>query len=342
MASRTLDINPVAGSTFAATVNGVDVTRIDSASWAQVTAALDTHGVLVFPGQHLSPEAQAAFAKRFGAIEGGKAEPTGAPAPEAQRANAVDRARPISNRGSDQRVLTPRDGTWLTLSYPTRHWHMDGTFNPVPPKVCLLSAVSLPPGGSQTAFADLCAAHDALDAEKQGSLEGLHAYHSNLIGTTRVLPARYQRNLTELVGETPVDGYYGLGYRADAPLRPLVNRHPSTGRKVLFVGRHVFRVSGMSPEDSETFLQNLEREACRAPRIYEHDWRVGDLVVFDNRRTLHRAIPYDERSGTRILLNSRVVGDVTTDAGMKGRAADCSVEVQHDELVRLRRRVQSQ
>jgi alpha-ketoglutarate-dependent taurine dioxygenase len=215
---------------------------------------------------------------------------------------------------------------------------MDGTFNPVPPKICLLSAMSMPARGGQTVFADMCAAYDALDGPTQERIADLSAYHSNLIGTTRVLPQPNQADLARLVGDAPKDGYYGLRYRADAPLRPLVKTHPVTGRPALFVGRHAFGIPGMSAEASESLLKELERSACRPPRIYEHEWRLGDLIVFDNRRLLHRACIYDERRETRELLNCRIAGDAQTDAGLATLEAQRSVEVQRAELARLRGR----
>ena len=323
-----LQVKPLPATTFGALITGIDLANLSSRSWVDIEAAFIEHGMLIFPAQHLAADAQAVFAKRFGALEGGGSKGT-------------DSARSISNRHPDKRVLTEHDPTWLTLSYPTRHWHMDGTFNLVPPKICMLSAVSTSSHGGQTGFADMCAAYDALDQPTKAKIASLNAYHSNLIGTTRVLPHQNQADLTKLVGDTPQDGHYGLGYRADAPLRPLVKYHPVTSRPTLFVGRHVFSIPGMSPQASESFLNELARSACCPPRVYEHEWQVGDLIVFDNRRLLHRAGAYDEQGETRELLTCRIAGDAATDAGLTTEEAQQSVEVQSAELVRLRRRTKA-
>lgn len=320
-----LEVEPLPETTFGGVIAGTDLTDLSARMWVEIEAAANEYGMLIFPTQHLDPYALALFAKRFGPLEGAGQK-------------GADRARRVSNRRADSSVLTPQDPTWLTLSYPTRHWHMDGTFNPVPPKICMLSAVLVPSRGGQTCFADMCAAYDALDQSTKEKIAGLNAYHSNLIGTTRVLPQTNQADLTALVGNAPRDGYYGLDYCADAPLRPLVRYHPVTNRPTLFVGRHVFRIPGMSPEASERFLNELVQTACRSPRVYEHEWQVGDIIVFDNRRVLHRALAYDDQDETRELLNCRIAGDAETDAGLVTVEAQRSVEVQSAELARLRRR----
>ena len=310
----------IAATTFGTVVHDVDWQSIDDRDFAELQARLDASGLLVFRGAFLDETSQARFARRFGAIEGD-----------------VDQARPIANRAADGTVLTPRDPTWLTLSYPTRYWHMDGTFNPIPPKVCLLSAVTLPATGSKTGFADLAAGYDALDDAIRVDVEGRRAFHSNLIGSTRVLPREHQQTMADFVGVRPVDGYYGLNYRADVPLRPLVRTHPTNGRKILMIGRHVFAVSGMSLDASEQFLADLEADACRGERVYDHAWQRGDLVVFDNRRVVHRVHPYDDQNDDRLLLNCRVKGD-SVDAGLDDPRAADGVAIQHRELERLRRR----
>ncbi len=320
-----LIVETIPGVTFGAVITGIDLTDITGAMFADIKSALNEHGALVFPAQYLTASAQATFAKRFGSLEGG-------------RSKGEDTARSISNRGPDRSTLTQQDPTWLTLSYPTRHWHVDGSFNPIPPKICILSAVSIPSRGGQTGFADMAAAYDALDQSIKDKIADMNSFHSNLVGTTRVLPEANQEHFRSLVGDSPKDGFYGLGYSTEIPLRPLVNFHPETNRPSLFVGRHAFGISGMPPEESESFLSELETTACRSPRVYEHSWQVGDLVVFDNRRLLHRACPYDDQGDSRELLNSRIAGDAQTDSGLGTEEAQQCVEVQRAEILRLRRR----
>lgn len=318
-------VEQLTGTTFGAVIKDIKLEGLSAETWSEIEALLYEHGVLIFPSQHLSAETQASVALYFGELDGSHSDHS-------------DRARSISNWIDDETVLTDRDPTWLTLTYPTRYWHMDGTFNPIPPKICLLGATSISAGGGQTGFADMCAAYDALTEPTKRKIENLAAYHSNLIGTTRVLPPNNQQVLADFVGDQPIDDHYGLRYRADAPLRPLVKRHPVTGRSILFIGRHAFRVTGFTPEASESFLAELEAAACCAPRVYEHNWEMGDLIVFDNRRLLHRVLPYDEQGPKRELLNCRIVGDEYDDLGLTTRPATQSIGVQQDELMRLRRR----
>jgi alpha-ketoglutarate-dependent taurine dioxygenase len=322
MPAAPLAVEPLPDTTFGATVTGIGLTNLRDAEWTDIESAFNERGLLIFPDQHLAAETQATFAKRFGNLQGGK--PTG-----------DDRARSISNRTKDNVVLTEQDPTWLTLSYPTRYWHADGTFGLIPPKVCMLGAASIASTGGQTGFADMTASYEALDSDTKDKIADLSSYHSNLAGTMRVHSKPNREFLHTLVGDAPTDGYYGLHMSVECPLRPLVKAHPVTGQPSLFLGRHTFGIPGMSLQESNQLLRKLEDFACRPPRIYEHNWEVGDLIVWDNRRMLHRALPYDEKEETRELLNCRIAGDAETDAGLATEEAKRSAEVQRAELDRL-------
>ncbi|MEM7534311.1 MAG: TauD/TfdA family dioxygenase [Chloroflexota bacterium] len=326
--TRQLTVTPLSDITFGAIVTNVDLTNLNDTTWTAIETAFNEYGLLIFLEQHLNADTLPVFAKRFGSLSGGGAV-------------GSERASSISNRQADSTRITEQDPLWLTRNYPTQYWHTDGTFSPVAPKICMLSAASVTSDGGQTAFADMSAAYDALDPSTQDKIANLSAYHSNLIGTTRVLPQGNQAYFRSLVGDEPVDGYYGLCYRAECPLRPLVRVHPETGRSSLLVGRHTFGIPGMALAEAEQFLHELETFACQPPRIYEHEWQIGDLIVFDNRRLLHRACPYDELDEMRELLNCRIAGDVETDSGLDTVEAQRSVEVQREELTRLRGRYMS-
>ena len=306
------------GIIFGATITDVALTDLDDTTWNQIEHAFNTHGLLVFPGQHLDHDSAATFAMRFGPLQR-----------EAKRAHS------ITNRQEDGTTLSDRDPTWLTLSYPTRYWHADGTFGLIPPKACMLAAASVVSDGGQTAFVDMTAACEALDSELRERIDGLSAFHSNLVGTMRVLPKVNRDYLYSLVGDTPEDGTYGLGMSVECPLRPLVRMHPVTGRPSIFAGRHTFGIPGMALEDADDLLRELEAFAAQPPRVYEHNWAVGDVIIWDNLRLLHRACDYDDQKETRELLNCRVAGDPNTDAGLDTHEARKSAEIQRSELTRL-------
>ena len=163
----------------------------------------------------------------------------------------------------------------------------------------MLSAQILPPEGGETEFADMRAAWDALDPQTQTQLEALSAYHSLYYS---------QEQAGFKLG---TDNLYGL-HDKGAPLRPVIKVHPETGRKSIYTGRHAYGVVDMEQEASEALLDQLMQDACQPPRVYRHQWQVGDIVVWDNRCLMHRACPYDTRH-PRTLRGTRIAGDQATE-----------------------------
>ncbi len=166
----------------------------------------------------------------------------------------------------------------------------------------MLSAHVVPPSGGGTEWADMRAAYDALAPELRARIADLAAHHSIAWSQQRA-------------GERPPGaGEYGAHGGPD-PLRPLVKVHPVTGRPALFIGRHAHRIPGLDEQGSEELLDALLDAACRPPRLYEHRWQVGDLVVWDNRCVLHRARPWDPRH-PRVMKHTRISGDPVTEAAL--------------------------
>ena len=166
-------------------------------------------------------------------------------------------------------------------------------------KASLLLAHVVPSQGGQTEWADMRAAYDALDEATKAQIANLSAYHS-------LFQSQARAGLDMKVG----DGY---GYEDKVPpLRPLVKVHPVTKRPALYIGRHAYEIPGLKPEAGEQLLADLTTFACQPPRIYQHNRQPGDIVVWDNRRVLHRACPYD-RNEPRIMLTTRVAGDPVTE-----------------------------
>ena len=181
---------------------------------------------------------------------------------------------------------------------------MDSTYMPLAAKAGVLSAKIVPPSGGETELADMRAAYDSLDENTKIEIEHLSAYHS-------------------LYQSQAKNGYIvktgtGYGYHTQgAPLRPLVKKHPVTGRNALCIGRHAYKIPGMTDEDALALLEELLENACQAPRIYKHQWCPGDLIIWDNRCVLHRACPYDV-SQPRVLQASRISGDPKTEFANTG------------------------
>jgi alpha-ketoglutarate-dependent taurine dioxygenase len=273
-------------ATLGAIVTGLDLANLDSDSWQAVEAAFHEYALLVFPGQNLSSQDQVAFAERFGDIE--LLTPR-----EDLKAVPLSNVKPDGSRWSDGDDI-------LQILRGNEGWHTDSSYMPLAAKASLLSARVVPPEGGQTEWADMRAAHDALDDETRERIASLSAFHS-------------LRHSQARIGHEASGGGFLYGFHDEgAPLRPLVKVHPVTGRRALCIGRHAYGIPGLSEEESERLLGDLLSFACREPRTYRHDWQVGDVALWDNRAVLHRARPYD-REAPRVMVHTRVAGDPRTE-----------------------------
>ena len=272
--------------TLGARVSGIALRALTAADWAVVEQAFHQHALLIFPGQHLEPAAQEAFARRFGEIE-----------------ILVKGKQSIALSNRDERGQALRDDSvFMQLLRGNEGWHTDSSYMRLAAKASVLSAHVLPPTGGETEWADMRAAYDALDAGLRTRIEGLTAYHSLFYSQSRI------------GAQAKAGDYYGFN-EGEAPLRPLVKTHPVTGRKSLFIGRHACNVPGMSAADSEALLDRLMDLACRPPRVYRHTWQPGDIAVWDNRCLLHRVQPYDH-AHPRVMMHTRVRGEAATESAL--------------------------
>jgi alpha-ketoglutarate-dependent taurine dioxygenase len=205
---------------------------------------------------------------------------------------------PVSNRATDGSVRTD-DHPSIQILRGNEGWHTDSSYLPVSAMASMLSAHVVPSVGGGTQWADMRAAYDALDNAVQQRLGELSACHSIKYSQARI-------GFTD--ASAPLYGYDV----SDAPRRPLVKPHPVTGRQALFIGRHAFAVNGLTDKESEALLDGLLADACQPPRLYEHRWSPGDLVMWDNRCVLHRARPYDPTE-VRVMHHSRVAGNPITE-----------------------------
>lgn len=284
MGVTTFSIQPV-DATFGAVIEGVDLRALDDATWRALYETWLEHALLIFPGQFLPREDQDAFARRFGELE--------------------FRTSPISNIDRDGAVHSDPDDDIVKSLRGNEGWHHDSTYMPVQAKGAVFSAEIVPAEGGATGWADMRAAYEALDDETRALVGRLSAYHSLYYSMDRVglLPT----------ARTDTGGYAGYGYHDGEPsLRPLVKVHPETGRPNLVIGRHAYGIVGMDPEESVRLLDRLADEACRPPRVYFHRWQPGEVVVWDNRRLMHRAMPYDMTQGRR-MWHTRIAGERETE-----------------------------
>jgi len=264
---------------FVAEASGIDLSApVDEATIAAISAAIDRYAVLVFHDQRLTDDALRDFAARFGPLEIGRSA-----ARPGRRRLAIPQIGDISNLDEDNRVRDLHDRRRLD-SLGNRLWHTDASYMPTPVVLGLLHAVTLPPpspfGNGETEFADMRAAYDALDPAMQAALEPLVIEHD-------VFWSRGQIGFTE----------FPAGEREQYPPSPqkLVRRHPGSGRKTLYLSAHASHVVGWPVADGRLLLADLNAHATQPRFVHRHTWRVGDLVIWDNRCTMHRGRPHDER-----------------------------------------------
>jgi len=244
-----------------------------------IRALLDERSVLVFPGLGFDDERQIAFTQTLGVQA---FENNGVP-----QANGEKQA--IFKVSLDSSVNPI--GEYLKTSF---FWHLDGSMHEVPILASLLSARHLPPDGGATEWANTYAAYDALSGSDKAGLEGLRVVHANW-------------SLQRFVNAEPSHEEFARARNVPAREQPLVWTHRS-GRKSLVIGATAAYVVGMDPAESMDLLVRLRDWATQPQFVYRHDWKVGDLVMWDNTGTLHRALPYDGASG-RLLHRTMLQGE---------------------------------
>lgn len=274
-------------ATFGAVVHGVALRSVDDRQWAALHEAWLEYALLVFPGQFLTREEQDAFARRAGDLE--------------------IPAAPISNIDRRGEVHSAADDDLVKALRGNEGWHHDSTYMPVQAKGAVFSAEIVPSSGAATGFADMRAAYDALDETTRVLIADLAAHHSLEYSQERAgyLPRRNE------AGALPGYGYHG----GERPLRPLVKVHPETGRPNLLLGRHAHGIVGLDPADSEALIDRLNEEACQGDRVHHHEWTVGDAVMWDNRRLMHRATPYDMTEPRR-MWHTRIAGERSSELAL--------------------------
>ncbi len=269
-------IDPVSRPFFGAEATGVDITRpLSSELAAAIEKGMDQYGVLVFHGQRFDDEAQLGFSRNFGRLEEASGDLNWGKA----RRIASPLINDISNLDNDSQVLA-RDSRRRLFSLGNRLWHSDSSFKEVPAKYSLLSARSIPSAGGNTEFADMRAAYDALDDETRAEIADLICEHSQM----------YSRSLIGFSDFTDEDRV-----RFKPVLQRLVRVHPSTGRKSLYLASHAGAIVGWPVPEARALLRDLVEHATQRQFVYAHQWAQWDLVMWDNRATMHRARPFDPK-----------------------------------------------
>jgi alpha-ketoglutarate-dependent 2,4-dichlorophenoxyacetate dioxygenase len=278
---------------FVGEVEGVDLRQpLTADEVAAIEAGMDRYAVLVFHDQPVSDEQQVAFSRNFGEIE--LAVNSNVVKPE-QRRLSVELAD-ISNLDRDNRIFE-RDDRRRMFNLGNQLWHSDSAFRATPAKYSLLSARAIPRTGGNTEFADMRAAYDALDDETKAEVEDLICEHSLIYSRSMLGFADFEEDEKA----------------AFAPVRQrLVRTHPVTGRKSLFLASHAGTIVGWPMPEARAFLRDLIEHGTQRQFVHAHQWRQHDLVIWDNRQTMHRARRYRETEEVRDMRRTTIAGDGPT------------------------------
>lgn len=267
---------------FAAEIRGVDLSK--PLSDAMVSTVLDVfhrYGVIVFRDQKLTLDQFADFGARFG------------------RLDVHYTAQHTLSHRPQVRVLSnaKKEGKPIGSALAGLYWHSDLSFQKVPALATLLYGIDCPPEGADTQFANMCDAYDALPEDMKRRLVGLRAVHDRNYRYAQLYPSRPPLTPEQIARVPPVE-------------QPMVCVHPATGRKALFIAKEIVsHVVGMDVEEGRRLIEDLERFATQPQFVYSHGWRNDDVVVWDNRCTLHRATPYENTKYTRTLHRVQVIMD---------------------------------
>jgi len=280
------------GPCFAAEVDGVDMTkRLSEEEVDAIHAGMNEHAVLVFHDQDIDDEQQLAFTQSLGDIE--HAIGTSLRAPDEYRlpTSFAD----VSNLDKHNNVYA-RDDRRRLFAIGNRLWHSDSSFKVIPAKYSLLHARSIPSKGGNTEFAYMPAAYDALDEDTRAQVEDLVCEHSQIF-------SRAQLGFTDFTDEERA--------RFKPVRQRLVRVHSGTGRKSLYLSSHAGTILGWPLPEARLLLRDLIEHATQREFVYAHKWRVGDLVMWDNRQTMHRARPFPVNE-PRDMRRTTLKGDAPT------------------------------
>ena len=277
-----LRVRPL-GFALGAEVTGVDLRKpLGELLRRQILEAWHQYLVLVFPGQDLSAEEQIAFSRNFGELETNESQPYYRDPGHPEILLVTNRA--IGGKPSETRNTG-------------RNWHADLTYTVRPAKGSLLLCKEKPAVGGDTMWANLYLAYETLSAPLREFLERLEAVHD--VSLVKGIEKRDPAKVADLLRRNPPVAHQ------------VVKTHPDTGRKSLFLGQRIRGFVGMTEEESAPILNFLNQHATSPELVYRHRWSVNDLVMWDNRCTLHVALPDFDQTRTRHMTRTSLVGEVT-------------------------------
>ena len=277
---------------FVGEVAGIDITRpLTASEVAELEAGMDRYAVLVYHDQPFTDEQQKAFSRNFGALE----NTAGGNVTKAAEKRLDPEMADVSNLDAQHKPLA-RDDRRRLFNLGNQLWHSDSSFRAIPAKYSILSGRIVVDAGGNTEFADMRAAYDALDAKTKAEIEDLICEHSLI----------YSRGTL---------GFTDLSDDEKAMFKPvrqrLVRSHPVTGRKSLYLSSHAGTILGWPVPEARAFLRDLNEHAVQPRFTYAHKWRQFDLVMWDNRSTMHRVRRFDDTL-VRDMRRTTIAGDTVT------------------------------
>ena len=285
-----LTITPM-HSLFVAEVKGLDISMpLSPAIQTQIQNLIDQHGILVFRDQNISNDQQIAFTRYFGEIEIADTKNNITKQEDRRLSNML---ADISNLNKNNEVHETESRQRI-FNLGNRIWHSDSAFRPNPARYSLLSAREIPSKGGDTQYADMHTPYERLSSEMKELIADLRCEHSLMYSRARLGMDYFTEQEKE--DFKPV-------------IQPLVRTHPATGRKSLFLASHAGRIVGWPIADAKLLLEELTEIATQREYVYTHKWKHYDLVMWDNRRTMHRATRFEDTKEKRDMRRTTVAGD---------------------------------
>ena len=290
-------VQPITDS-FAAEVGDVDLAHISADDLAAVRAAFTKYAVLVFPDQTFDDDSQLDFARHFGPLE-----TTVFKARKDHKLRLHENMADVGNLDAENRILKTDDRQRL-YNLGNRLWHTDSSFKRLPAYCSMLHARSIPPIGGQTEFADMRAAYDALPEATKQKVSGLVAEHSIMNSRAMLGFSDFDEGEREAFKPVP---------------QVLVRRLQDSGRMSLYVASHAGAIRGMPDAEAKALIKELVAHATQRQFVYSHRWRAGDLVIWDDRCTMHRGMEFDDQKYARDMRRA-TVSDVAPTCEQMGMA----------------------